>query len=90
MATSPRPEARLHACVQGERAGRVQSARERGVDLVDELASEADAPGFVPSEGFSDIRFRFSDDDEDHFEPRMRAFASDQPLNDAPSAFERR
>ena len=69
-----------------ERARRLERAREGSVDLVDELAPMADAPGFVPSEGLFDVRFRFAEDDEDHFEPRMRAFASDQLLNDAASA----
>ena len=73
-----------------ERTWRRERARERRVDFVDELVPEADAPGFVPSECFVDVRFRFTEDDEDHFEPRMRTFASDQLLNDAASALSSR
>ncbi len=73
-----------------ERARRLERALERRVDLGDELAPEAGAPGFVPAEGLLDVRLRRLEDDEDHFEPRMRAFASDQWLNDAASALSSR
>lgn len=33
-----------------------------------------------------DVRFRFAEDAENHVEPRMSAFASDQLLNDVASA----
>jgi hypothetical protein len=59
------------------------------VDLVDEVAPEAHAPGFVPWECLLDIRFRVSSDDED-LEPRMRAFAFPQLLNEASSALSSR
>mgnify|MGYP007037806202 CR=1 FL=1 len=65
-------------------------ALEGRVDLGYKLVPEADAPGFVPAEGLLDVRFRRAEDDESHFEPRMRALASDQLLNDAAFALSRR
>ena len=47
-----------------ERARRLEGARERRVDLVDELAPKANALGFVPSECLVDVRFRLAEDEE--------------------------
>ena len=69
-----------------ERARHRQGALEGRVDLGYELAAEAGAPRFVPTECLLDVFFRRAEDDEDHFEPRMRAFASAQGLKDASSA----
>ena len=57
---------------------------------VDESVTKTGVLGFVPTERFQDVGFRLAAKNQDHFEPRIRAFASDQEVSDSASALDSR
>jgi hypothetical protein len=56
---------------------------ERVVDHIHECVPKTDALRFVPAKGIQDIGFRLAAKNQDHFEPRIRAFASDQDVKES-------
>ncbi len=66
-----------------ERARGLGESLERVVDDIHERVPETGALGFIPAKGLQDVGFRLAAKKQDHFEPRIRALASDQAVKDS-------
>ncbi len=79
----PKDESTQVAVGHRKRARGLRDSLERVVDGIHECVPETGALGFVPAKGLEDVGFRLAAKNQDHFEPRIRAFASDQGVKDS-------
>ena len=79
----PKDESTQVAVGHRERSRRLNESLERIVDDIDECVPKTGTLGFVPAKAFQDVGFRLAAKNQDHFEPRIRAFASDQDVKDS-------